>query len=934
MPAFPLLPALLCWTNPAWAGVALVPTSPLIADGTTTSTVRLYVDTPGTPRAKIKSDTGKIGPIVAGADGVVTFQFTPAAATAAGTVPLSVTINGEAVTIVLPVVPPLNGHIAITADPAVLSSLATATIHLDPGPGSAPGRTFKVTASVGKVDAITPTGSGTWEAHYTPPAGMTAPVSVVISAVDAAAPGTVWGVATLPVETKRSVSFDAQAGSSNVLVVGDRTYGPVVAAPSGKVAFSVDLDPRQPKGHMTSIHADTSKEEKDVDMEGVAPSAIAWLAGPAVVPAGAVADLRVATTVTGGLNTASAPTITATGGSSTTPLLDGTAFDVKYTAPTTPGDVTVTATVGAVKTDLKIHVVAAPGSMTLTMDPAEIAANGTSVKVTARVKDAGGAAVTGHAPTLSVEGGSLGALSDNHDGSYTGTIKLDNTKTNLVRVWGVPSFEPTGLAPIRILVWPSASTAAANGTDAIPVTVLAVDAFGIPVPNLDLKLSVPHGDGSLPPDVKTDAHGLGRTTFRAGKGAGLVTLRVEGAGLWAEAPIVQAASGGASATIPVGGPPDVDALIQRWRDASPETLAIRAGTAPLSGPPAAVTVATVPPYTTPGANILVTVHVSDSTGKGVPGQKLAVTASPASVSAITDNHDGSYTFTAQLPAGVDGPIAISVGAASAVGQLNLPTLANAAATGAPVATAAGTPAAKVKKVHVPLPATQFHKLHLGVMLDNAHGSYTMTANGQGGLIGGAKYNAPALGFTGLRAELEFWPVHTKIGDFGVEGDFDSRIELYNALGTTGVDLARDVIGGVRYRRAAGPWSYGGGLDVHYTAGNVFLYTPDFKAAKATALPLLGARVDLLGGLESKKIYAGLEAHETFVPFPSVTRLGGFFQFAIKDDLGIRLGAAWEYRSMKIDTADCGGPSDTRPTCGHADVVQSQAIFDGGVGWMF
>lgn len=922
-----LVTSLVAWVNTAMAGVVLVPAAPVIADGTTTSTVRLYVEGGGAAKAKIKPDSGKIGPVISGADGVITFPFTPAAATIGGTVNFTVTVNGETSTFSVPVVPPMAGRVAISADPAVLSATSTATVRFQPPGGAlgAEGRTLKVTASAGTIDALSPGGGGSFVARYTPPKGLTKPLSVVISAGDAASPDTVWGAATLPVVARRSVTVDVQPGSSNVLVVGDRTYGPVIAAPTGKAAFDVDLDPRAPQGQLTSVNPDTSRVQKAIDLPDVSGTQLGFLAGRTVVPAGASVDLRVGETAAGALTTATVPTLTASAGTISAASPDGDSFLVHYTAPTTPGDATLTATAGSARAELRVHVIPAPGPMTVVTEPLEIPVGATSVKVTARVKDGAGAAVTGRPPTLYAEGGTLGTLKDNGDGSYSTTVKL-SAQTNLLRVWGIPASEASGLAPVRILAWPATATAAADGTDAVPVTILAVDAYGLPVPNVALKLSVPRGDGSLPPEVKTDARGLGRVTFRAGKTPGLVTLRAEGAGLWTEAPIVQA--NGAAPSIPVGGSPDVDALLQRWRGSIAETVAIRAGTAPLSGPPAAVTVSTVPPYTTPGANLLVTVRVVDAAGKGVPGKKLALSAAPAVVGPVTDNHDGTYTFTAQLPAGVDGPVAISAGADNATGRLDLPTLSAAAA--APVARApAASPTSNGSAATVAAPravsTSDYKALHLGALLSNAHGSYTMTGNGLGGLLGAADYAAPAFGFTGIDADLVWWPMQASFGDIGLDVRAGARLQLYNVVGSTGVDVARDAIVGARYRRGFGPFSVQGGLGFHYSSGSVFTYTADYMGAKPASLPLYGARVAAIAAVETGRVYSGVEAAETFVPFPCITRLGGFFQYGVSDSMGVRVAAAWDYRSMRFATATGGG---------EAQVTQSQIVVDAGVGWMF
>jgi hypothetical protein len=63
----------------------------------------------------------------------------------------------------------------------------------------------------------------------------------------------------------RSVTFDVLAGSQNVLVVGDRTYGPVQATPQGKVSFPLQVDPRQLTAKLQTVRG-TERTEKMVDV--------------------------------------------------------------------------------------------------------------------------------------------------------------------------------------------------------------------------------------------------------------------------------------------------------------------------------------------------------------------------------------------------------------------------------------------------------------------------------------------------------------------------------------------------------------------------------------------------------------------------------------------------------------------------------------------
>ncbi|MDP2311458.1 MAG: Ig-like domain-containing protein [Pseudomonadota bacterium] len=930
------------WCVPAWAGVVWVPSPPLLGDGVTPSTVRLYVD--DGQKIRVKADTGKVGPAIAGADGVWTIPYTPPRVTAVGTVAFKVTVGGAETSIDVPVVPPFTGELQLTFDPPVLPSTGTALVKIEPegsSPVASEGRGFLLVASAGTLEAVTPAGNGTWVARYTPPKGLTAPLAVVFAATDAAAPDKVQGSAVLPVTVKRSVSFDVKPGSSNVMKVGSRTYGPLVAAPSGKVAFDIDLDPREPTGDLRSVNTDTSKEDREAPLPIAATTAIAFYPLPTSVPAQGDLAVPVRIVVIGpdGEPKADATVkLTTSKGTVTPATWDREVFSASFTPPTTPGEITLTAEVDGAKAERKIKIVGTIPTVTLVSEPVDIAKTGTSFSVVARVKDAQGTGVVGRPPTLTVDGATAnGTPKDNKDGSYTFAYKVSSS-TNRVRIYAAPPVETSSMPAARLVAWPGAATVAANGSDTVTVTVLAVDAFGLPVPNVTLKLGAPRGDGSVPPTAKTDARGMARILFTAGRTPGLASVRVEGAGLVTEVPLFQAKDG-AAPMLPTGGGPSDEALVAKWKGAAPELKVIREGVVPPSGPPATVQISTVPPYTTPGAAILLNIRVMDSAGVGVGGKKLSISASPAAVGQITDNRDGTYAVPLQLPAGQDGPIVLTVGVESATGSVTLPTLAMmgtqqpTAGTGSaprqsPVSGGGG---GSVARVPAPSAAVDFAKLRIGFGLLNARGSYTMTSDAGAQLLGAASFATPGAGFFGLAAEGVWLPLQQSWGALGLDVRGRSQLEWFKVGENPFINVQRDAILAARYRRGLGGlFSVEGTLGAHYTTGVLFRYS-DAARSKAELLnfPLFGARLGALASLESDLIYASLEIAETFAPFPIDTHAELLVDVRLTDSgTTFRAGGSWDYRSMQYAAAGEGDET------GAAAVQQQQFTVRIGAGQVF
>ncbi|MSQ01105.1 MAG: hypothetical protein EXR71_04310 [Myxococcales bacterium] len=902
---------------PAFAGAILVGTAQLPADGTTTSEVRVYVERcPDLARARVKAEAGKVSAVTTSPDCVVTFNYTPPEVPAPTTLPVSVQVQADEYTVQVPVAPVFAGDVAITFDPPVLQVGGAATVKLKPS-GTSPvalnSRRFVVTASVGTIDVPIPLGDGTWSARYTAPKTLTAPVMVAITAADASAPG-IQGWAGLPVTLRKSVSFDAQAGSQNVLNVGGKQYGPLLADSKNKVAFEIHLDPRYPTGRLQSINPDTSKVDKDVPIPSVPQQGqLAFLPLPAsfAADAGRTLPIRVVAFAPNG-NTVLAPGLqmTASAGAVSAPAADGKASLATFT-PGAAGEVTLGANWNGMVTSRKLKVLAPLPNMTIAADPPEFPKGGGTVKIVARLKDANGVALAGRAPSIIADGGSIsGKLVDNKDGSYSIGV-TGSSKTERARVYGTPPMGVSALAPARILAWAGSPSVTGNGLDSTSLTLVAVDAYDLPVPGIEFRLAVPKGDGVLPPSVTADARGIAHAVYKAGTTAGLATVQVDAAGLSVGLPIFQVGKKMFLSLEP-GGPAAYKAALDRWQHASPALTIVRAGVIPPSGPPADMQISTTPGFTTPGAAILVQVYVADQTGVGVTGQKLQIGAPPATVGGISDSRDGHYTFSVQLPAGKDGPLKITVAAGTAIASLELPTLEQAGGARASATVVADSKSAaggggfrggrssggsttKVARSGNGEPA----RGRLGAGLVNLRGPYELASDGGGGLAN-ATTEAPGAGFYGVVLGGDFG---LPVGPGRMKLDAFARFSanIYTVNGDPFLVFTRDITAGGRYLHGvADGLSVGGGLDLQSLSAPYYTYTDEARTAAQLGIgDWFGMRLvaELNVDLPSD-LHVAIDLAETFAWVPAGTHVGALVDIPLGSaPVALRTGIAWDFHYL-------------------------------------
>jgi adhesin/invasin len=281
--------------------------------------------------------------------------------------------------------------------------------------------------------------------------------------------------------------------------------------------------------------------------------------------------------------------------------------------------------------------------ITVTVDPVEIPADGSSTSTVTVMVQEGGTGVTGDTVTISADKGSVGAVTDAGNGTYTATytapslvliipdvaqISVDSAAT------GNSARAAIALVPVpttvSVSVSPSTFSADTEGTGAVTVTV---DRAG-PVADETITLGLSPEVGSVS-DVTNNGDGTYSATYTSGRAAGNVTLT---------ATATQANKSGTA------------------------TVVINAG------PPVAIEVSAAPETVSSFASAIITAMVTDSNGNGVGGlTPTGTTASGGTLASFAPTRTfGSYTATYTAPmVDAEGTETVTVTADGVSGQVSL-----------------------------------------------------------------------------------------------------------------------------------------------------------------------------------------------------------------------------------------------------------------------
>ena len=314
---------------------------------------------------------------------------------------------------------------------------------------------------------------------------------------------------------------------------------------------------------------------------------------------------------------------------------DGT-YTATLTSASSPGSATVSGTVnGAAITDTAVVTFTGPGPASgatsqITASPTSIAANGTSTStITVELRDASGTPLTsgGASVALSTTAGSLGAVTDNGDGTYTATLTSASTPGSATVSGTVNGSSITDTATVTFTgpgpasgatsqITASPTSIPADGTSTSTITVELRDASGTPLTS--------GGDNV---QLSTSAGTLGAVNDN-GDGTYTTTLT--------------SSSTGGSATVSgtVNGSAITDTAIVTFT-----------GPGPPSGATSQITASptSIPANGTSTSTITVELRDASNTPLTTGGATVALSTTAGTLSGVTDNGNGTYTATLTSP---------------------------------------------------------------------------------------------------------------------------------------------------------------------------------------------------------------------------------------------------------------------------------------------
>lgn len=909
------------------ASLTVLPMPPVEADGNTPVQVQLYAPgvVPG-DRIRVRPSQGVVGNAAIPAPDMVIFEYTPSLVLAEEKVRVRVQIRGKVdEDIQVPLVPPAAGELSVSFEPQTWTGGTKGTVDLTitangPHPLPLSARSVMVSASAGTVGAVTQNDDGTWAAKWTASTALRDPQHVVFTATDFTAPSSVVGYGAIPVLVERTQTVRAAAGSQNVLVIGGEQYGPTTAGPDG-VAVKALFDPRVEFATLQSVDEMGNRSDTRVDLELASKPVLAMAPLPAAMPTGYAFRVHVLVLEGNGQPwQGAAPQLNGKSGES----LGQGWYRFEASTDNSPGKFKLQVEVEGQETLQDSHTIQtidAVPTVSLSSDPPALKENARDFAVTTHLRAADGAALTNRKVRFDVEGAStLGGTRDNGDGTYTQKYRL-GSKADHALVQAAPTFSATGLPARHLVLWTDKAVIPADGDSTVTLTVLALDATGMPVPKAVIKLSTPMGSAAMQPEVTTDKYGVAKVQVKSAPNPGIVSIQADLNGVVGRTLLTTHLPGAEVQGVETGGSAADRARVARWQQ---NLVSLKIGRVGADvGPPAALTLSSVPTYTTPGAAVLVTVMVVDAQGKPVVDQAPAMQASIGSVGAVQNNGDGTYNVPVQLPTGTDGPLTVTATANGATGSTALPTLAGMSEAAADDGGRVPKPG---KEDREPKEAGTFSG-HARLMLGGMHTTYTSerdNTDGNGRVPSDVSFSQRPIPGAVLQVDGHGGPKGMVGFDLGLyTGTYTLKVDSMQFRDTFLPAHAALTVGTVK-----GPAYFFGGIGVGSVDTPVFRYSVELNNLDLDDRRSVGARLSAGAQLDQEAFAFRFNLAETFAPSPVLTELAGFFDLSVSGPLTVSGGYQLHLQHARLGVPPSGDGAD------YAKVRIRQGALSLGVGYAF
>ncbi|MCB9778392.1 MAG: hypothetical protein H6742_07510 [Alphaproteobacteria bacterium] len=379
-----MLSAILALSGPAMAldtAPVLVPGGALVVGQP--GVVELFSpDLDGDVRIRAHSETGRTGAVELVGGGLARVTVTPRQEG-----PLRLELSGKdssgpwEASVEVPTVAAWRGPLGLKPERGVVDAGERAAVALavEPGgnsPRDAAERRLLLRHSEGQLAAVQ-AGDGGWTTSWTAPKTLEAPAFALVTAVDAGAPSTTLGWATIAVRTPVTLSYEVRPGDACTLDTGD-TKVEGTADGGGVLTLTVPLHPGAPRAELHCqgpTPGDTL--HRAVGLPAGQDPWVGWFPLPDRVPGGRTVPVLVLAIEDDGSprTDGTLPRITATAGSVGEGRWRGPGVaEFAWTPPAAPGPVELTATLRDRSAVLRTEVVADPPTGTSSLPAARLVA--------------------------------------------------------------------------------------------------------------------------------------------------------------------------------------------------------------------------------------------------------------------------------------------------------------------------------------------------------------------------------------------------------------------------------------------------------------------------------------------------------------------------------------------------------------------------------